>query len=261
MKKITAILIAALCITALATRADNQNNSLYHDTLQVDLSNCTEFAGVAPINETQARALVPSKYQLVTNGAEASLVVRVSDCQEVSINGQPGQPGRVAHIGIELISPDGTGTNPNTAINNYTLSYASNISELVEDLNRFGLPAVQTPSLDYEYAPLQGPSKLYAAVAPYDPNSPTWFLFGTVANPTIPSPFLGNWWYLSDLGQLKMATTFPLIYFDFTSTVSFYTSAKKLDRPIDRRQYYQRFSGQLPRSISKRANDSYTERI
>ena len=221
MRKFPAILAATLFITAFAAKAENQNHSLYHDTMQVDLSNCTEFAGIAPINETQARALVPSQYQLVSSGTAASLVVRVSDCQEVSVNGQTGHPGRVAHIGIELISPDGTGTNPNTAINNYTLTYASNVNELVEGLNRFGLPAVQTPSLGYEYAPLQGPSTLYASVAPLEPSSPTWFLYGTVTNPSIPSPFLANWWYLSNLGQVKMATTFPLIYFDFTSTVSF----------------------------------------
>jgi len=197
MKKPAVILAIPLLITAFAINADGQKNNPYNSTLQVDLNNCTEFAGVAPINETQARALTPGKYQLVTNDSEASLVVRVSDCQEVSVNGQPGRPGRVAHIGIELMSPDGTGTNPNTSINNYTLSYASNIKELVEGLNRFGLPAVQTQNLDYEYAPPQGPSALYASVAPVEPNSPTWFLYGTVTNPTIPSPFLANWWYLS----------------------------------------------------------------
>ena len=218
-----------LLITAFAANADHQQKyDSYSQALEVDLTNCTEFAGVAPINEIQARALVPSRYQLVVSGSKASLVVRVSDCQEVSVNGHPGKPGRVAHIGIELISPDGTGTDPNTSINNYTLSYASNIAELVEGLNRFALPAVKTSELDYEYAPPIGPSLLYSSVAPLDPKSPTWFLYGTVTNPTIPSPFLANWWYLSDLGQVKMATTFPKIYFDFTSKVSFYTSTKNI---------------------------------
>ena len=223
------LLATPLLITAFVANADNQERyDTYKQALEVDLNNCTEFAGVSPINEIQARALVPSKYKLVVNGTKASLVVRVSDCQEVSVNGHPGKPGRVAHIGVELISPDGTATDPNTSINNYTLSYASNIPELVEGLNRFALPAVKAPELDYEFAPPNGPSLLYASVAPLDPNSPAWFLYGTVTNPTIPSPFLANWWYLSNSGQVKMATTFPKIYFDFTSTVSFYTSSKNI---------------------------------
>ncbi len=227
MKKRVLIPAVPLLISAFVVNAENQQRfDTYKQALEVDLINCTEFAGVAPINEVKARALVPSKYQLVANGSKANLVVRVSDCQEVSVNGHPGKPGRVAHIGIELISPDGTATDPNTSINNYTLSYASNIPELIDGLNRFALPAVKTPELDYEFAPPIGPSLLYASITPIDPNSPTWFLYGTVTNPTIPSPFLANWWYLSDSGQVKMATTFPKIYFDFTSTVSFYTSAK-----------------------------------
>ncbi len=192
--------------------------------LNVTFKNCTEFAGVAPVDETRARALVPERYSLVTDANGAKLVVRVSDCASIQVGGQPAQPGRVAHIGIMIVSPDGTATDPNTSINNYTLSYASNLSALVSGLGKWGVPAVFDAGLAYEFAPSQGPAELYAAAAPELGNSPTWFLYGSVTTPTIPSPFLANWWFLSRNWEVKMATTFPTIYFDFTSAVSFYTS-------------------------------------
>jgi hypothetical protein len=45
-----------------------------------------------------------------------------------------------------------------------------------------------------------------------------------VTNPTFATPFLANWWFAKGRDETKMATTIPEIFFDFTSTVSFYTS-------------------------------------
>lgn len=56
--------------------------------------------------------------------------------------------------------------------------------------------------------------ELYAAVAPAFGMAPTWFVHGTVNTPTVPTPFL--------------ATTLPLILFDFASEVSFTTSRQNL---------------------------------
>jgi hypothetical protein len=198
--------------------------------LNVTFTNCTEFAGVAPVDAARARALVPAPYALVTDANGAKLVVRVSDCAGIGVGGEvglfslPARPGRVAHIGIMIASPDGTATDPNTSLNNYTIAYASNHPALVAGLRRAGVPAALDAGLAYEFSPAQGTAELYAATAPVPGTGPTWFLHGTVTTPTIASTFLANWWYYARNREIKMATTFPTINFDFTSKVSFYTS-------------------------------------
>lgn len=190
----------------------------------VEFTRCTEFVGVAPVNEAAARALVPSRYTLVADAAGARLLVRVTDCEGIRVGLLPRRPGRVAQIGLIIVSPDGTATDPNTSINNYTLSYATNVPALVVRLQQADVPAVLDLNLAYEFAPAQGPSELYAAVTPSYGQSPTWFVHGSVTHPTIETTFLANWWVAKGQSETKMATTFPVIFFDFTSTVSFYTS-------------------------------------
>lgn len=191
---------------------------------RVIFSECTEFVGVAPVPEAAARALVPGRYSLVADVSGARLVIRIADCAGVRAGAAPRRPGTVAHIGIMINSPDGTGTDPNTAINNYTLSYATNVPALARLLREANVPAVLDPGMAYEFAPAQGPSELYAAVTPASATSPTWFIHGTVTNPGFATPFLANWWAAKGHRETKMETVFPVILFDFTSTVSFYTS-------------------------------------
>lgn len=190
----------------------------------VTFGDCTEFVGVAPVNEAAARALVPSRYALIADAAGAKLVVRIANCKAVRVGTLPAKPGTVAHIGIMIASPDGTATDPNTSINNFTLTYATNSPALVLLLRSAKVPAVLDPDLSYEFAPPQGPSELFAAVTPEFGISPTWFLHGTVTNPSFPTPFLANWWSAQGASQTKMATDIPTILFDFSSRVSFYTS-------------------------------------
>ncbi len=191
---------------------------------KVTFSDCTEFVGVAPVNEAAARALVPNRYMLIADSAGAKLVVRIADCKAVRVGTLPARPGTVAHIGITIASPDGTGTDPNTSINNYTLTYATNSAALALLLRGAKVPAVLDPDLAYEFAPTQGPSELYASVTPEFGVSPTWFIHGTVTNPSFPTPFLANWWFGQGTWQTKMATDIPTILFDFNSNVSFYTT-------------------------------------
>ncbi len=214
-------LMPALLVTVVfnAQAHDRDQNNL-----NVRFENCTEFVGVAPVDEVKARALVPTPYQLVTDDAGAKLVVRISDCQGISVNHRPAKPGTVAHIGIMLYSPDGTATDPNTSINNYTLTYTSNLADLVKGLNKQGVSALLDSQLAYEVTPLSGPAEFYASVSPNVGNAPTWSLHGSMTDPQVPSEFLANWWQFSAKGEIKMATTIPLIYFDFSSQVSFLTS-------------------------------------
>ncbi len=194
------------------------------ETRRVTFSRCTEFVGISPVPEAAARALVPERYSLVADASGARLVIRIADCAGVQAGASPRRPGTIAHIGIMIISPDGTGTDPNTAINNYTLSYATNVPALARLLREANVPAVFDGDMAYEFAPAQGPSELYAAVTPAPNLSPAWFIHGTVTNPGFATNFLANWWIAKGRRETKMETTFPVILFDFTSAVSFYTS-------------------------------------
>jgi hypothetical protein len=218
MKAVFVYLI--LSIFALNVQADGRDSK----PLTVSFNNCTEFVGVASVDEARARALVPVDYQLVTDEAGAKLVVRISNCQGIAVNHQRSQPGTVAHIGMMIYSPDGTATDPNTSINNYTLSYVSNDADLVKALSKQDISARLDTDLAYEVTPVNGLSEFYVLVSPDAVKAADWSLYGSVKEPQIPSEFLANWWQASRKGEVKMATTIPLIYFDFSSEVSFFTS-------------------------------------
>ncbi len=192
--------------------------------LTVQFGQCTEFVGLAPVDAVGATALLPAQYQLVISGGAATLVVRVTDCQAIRVADAAPKPGRLAQVGLLIVSPDGTATDPNTSINNYTLSYTSNLPLLVQRVKSSGVPASLDEGLAYEFAPATGRSELYAAVAPDEGGQPRFTLHGSVSTPTIPIPFLANWWRGSGAKAVKMSSTFPDILFDFTSEMSFTTS-------------------------------------
>lgn len=217
----------SLCglLTVLAMPAISQADDRPRpQPLTVNFKDCTEFVGVAAVDEAKARALVPERYQLVVDQAGAKLVVRIANCQGIAVNSTNYQPGTVAHIGIMLYSPDGTATDPNNSINNYTLSYTSNLKNLVNALNKQDIPAKLDDNLSYEVNPVNASNELYTNINPQAKNPVAWSLHGTVNTPQFPSDFLANWWFLSRKAELKMATDIPVIYFDFNSTVSFFTS-------------------------------------
>jgi len=195
----------------------------------VQFAQCTEFVGVAPVDAIKARALVPAAYTPVIDAAGARLVVRAADCASVRVGALPPKPGRMAQIGIIILSPDGTATDPNTGINNYTLTYASNAPALVAVLRAAGVPAALDLGLAYEISPPLGTgSEFYVAVSPELDGGAgkraTWFLHGSVNSPQVPSTFLANWWRHEGGREVKMATDIPAISFDFASQVRFATS-------------------------------------
>jgi hypothetical protein len=195
----------------------------------VQFDRCTEFVGVAPVDATAARALVPQRYTLVSDTAGARLVVRAADCAEVRVGAQAPRAARVAQVGLIILSPDGTATDPNTSINNYTLTYASNSPALVLALRAAGVPAALDTGLAYEVTPPAGTgSEFYAAVSPELDASATWFLHGSVNTPTVATAFLANWWRLNGQRETKMATTIGVIRFDFASQMRFATSRKNV---------------------------------
>jgi hypothetical protein len=214
-------LAVAGCTAAQAQAADTP--------LAVQFSRCTEFVGLQPIDAAAARAQVPPAYTPVTDAAGARLVVRVADCEAVRVGALPAlsaRPGRVAQIGVMIVSPDGTGTDPNTAINNYTLSYTTNSAALVLALRASGVPATLDAGLAIEAG---ASGEFYAAVSPeLDTDAPTWFLHGRVNTPSFGTSFLANWWRSNGGRETKMATDIPSISFDFGSDVDFTTARRNL---------------------------------
>lgn len=216
---------ALACGAAQASGPGNSNST-------VQFAQCTEFIGVAFIDAAKARAQVPQRYTLVADAAGARLVVRAADCASVRVGNGPARPARVAQIGIIIVSPDGTAADPNTGINNYTLTYASNSPALVLALRAAGVPAALDMGLAYEINPASSApgagSEFYVAVSPeWDggaSNRATWYLHGSVNTPVVPSTFVANWWRLEGGRETKMATTVPVITLDFGSQVSFATS-------------------------------------
>lgn len=196
--------------------------------LVVQFGGCTEFVGVAAADAVKVRALLPQRFTPVTDAAGAKLVIRVADCSAVKVGNLPARAGRVAQIGAMIFSPDGTATDPNTSINNYTLSYATNSPALALALRGTGVPAALDPGLAIEATPTggaNGAAAFYAAVSPdLTATSPTWFLHGTVFTPAFNSPFLANWWLGVGAADVKMATDIPSIGFDFGSVMTFATS-------------------------------------
>lgn len=216
----------ALAATLLATGGACAHGG--NAPLTVQFNGCTEFVGVAAADAVRVRALLPQRFTPITDAAGAKLVIRVADCTAVKVGALPARPGRVAQIGAMIFSPDGTATDPNTSINNYTLSYATNSPALAVALRSSGVPAVLDAGLAIEATPTggaNGAAAFYAAVSPdFAAGSPTWFLHGTVFTPVFNSPFLANWWLGVGAADVKMSTDIPSIAFDFGSVMTFATA-------------------------------------
>jgi len=193
----------------------------------VDFTNCSEFAGEGPVSLAKAKPLVPSGFGIAAANGMANIVVRATSCAKAKVNGDLGQPTVLSQIGINIVSPDGTGD-----INNYTLIYLSNNLALVVAFCEAGLPAQYDPQLAYEYSgAINGNGNLYVAagapdVAPYTIYGPE-----TAPPANSASVFLANWWYAprshSGVVQMRQQTLFPQISFG-TSGVTLYTSLHSL---------------------------------
>ncbi len=188
----------------------------------VDFTNCSEFAGWGPVANTPlATSLVPGKFTTLLESGQATIVIRASSCEGVSVNGSKAVPAALSHIGIGVVSPDGSGT-----INNYTLVYLTDNPQLAQSFQLAGMPAIFDPTLAYEYSGTAATAgSLYVgASAPF---LPPYFLAGTEQAASGPELFIANWWFLGPEGVLKQQTTFPAIAFG-AADVTFHTSESSL---------------------------------
>ena len=212
MKSMTFCFAVTMALTASAAWADPGRG------FTVDFLQCTEFAGVGPVNFAKASALVPAVFSTLPVGTTGGIVVRATSCIGVRVNGGRSIPTNVSQIGVEIVAPDGT-----RDINNYTLIYVSNNPELVLAFRLAGVPAVFDPSLTYEftYDSTGKAGELYVEAEGDD--LPAYFLSGTEADPTGPgSDFKANWWYAKSGTVVKQASDFPNIAFG-TANISLHT--------------------------------------
>jgi hypothetical protein len=184
----------------------------------VDFSNCTEFAGVGPVDFAKASALTPPVFTTLMVGSTGGLVVRATNCKALSVNGERPSPTSISQIGLEIVPPDGTGD-----INNYTLLYVSDNLQLVLAFRRAGVPAVYDPTLTYQftYDSTGKAGELYVEVESL--GLPAYFLSGTETDPATPgSDFKANWWYATPHVIVKQQSDFPAIAFG-TPSVTLHT--------------------------------------
>jgi len=187
-------------------------------------SHCSEFAGEGAVDLAVAQKLVPASYTISgTASGTAPIVIRMTRCDGIQVEGTPWIATTISQIGINIVSPDGTGT-----INNYVIVYVSNNPFLVRALRRAGAPAQFDPAITYQYTlGSDGMSgTLYGAVP--NPGVPAYFLYGPETEPPPNSAqlFIANWWF-GEQGVVKEATTLPAISFG-TSGVTFYTSKSSI---------------------------------
>jgi hypothetical protein len=189
-------------------------------SFNVEFGNCAEFVGQGPVPLPQAQRLVPPGYVIATTSSgQASIVVRITNCEAVQVGRTRAVPTTISQIGVNIVPPDGTGT-----INNYTLIYVTNNPFLAEALQGAGVPANYDPAITYEYRrDSTGGGVLYGAVPAA--NVPAYFFYGTETEPppNMQQPFVSNWWH-GQIVRVRQQTAFPAISFG-PSNVTLYTSA------------------------------------
>jgi hypothetical protein len=205
-------LASALVLAAPQARAGQT-------TFKVNFMNCTEFAGEGYVSLAIAQKLVPPGYTITNSSpGQAPIVVRMTNCGSVQVNGGSSQPTTISQVGINVVSPDGTGT-----INNYMALYVTNNPQLVAAFQSAGIPATLDPLISYEYTSNDsGGGALYGAVTPRE--FAPYFLYGPETEPPQNSAqqFVANWWYGPN-AAIRQQTTFPAISFG-ASSVALYTS-------------------------------------
>ena len=211
-----------LC-AGFALAADNRG-------FPVQFQNCVEYVGTGPVSLAKAQALVPAPFVIATDAnGDATVVVRAARCTSVKLDGFEAVPGIVSHIGVMVVSPDGTGD-----INIYTVAYATDSDRLAQRLERAGIPALLEADLVKE----NNTPALYVEVSP--DGKAGWSITGTQTdNAFLTIPFLANWWSKSDKGIAKMSTNIPSITFKFAQGTIHTRSSSKIGKLIQGNSYSQ----------------------
>ena len=170
-------------------------------SFDVAFANCTEMASLTPVAIGNLRPLVPAQYAIANeaNGA-GFLVVRISNCAGVTVDGASEGPGTVAQVGVNLVAPSGSGD-----IDNYTLYYDTTSAHLSARLRSFGFDSRWLPGIEYATTgtslSIAVPGRGYSVSGPVTP-------------PTASAvPFVADWWSARRTSESKTTTTFTAIQF------------------------------------------------
>jgi hypothetical protein len=183
-------------------------------TLDVDFKDCTEYAGFVPVPLANAAPLVPAPYQIASpSPGVANVVVRVAQCRSVAVAGEETGKGIVSQIGINIVSPNGTGD-----INNYTVYYDTTGEDLAEALRRIGIGAKRDTHLTYDRDNNADGASAHLTIVDGRHPGPAFTFDNQVLIPTAsttPITFTANWWQASGghAVTLEMASVFPGILF------------------------------------------------
>jgi hypothetical protein len=173
----------------------------------VEVADCSEFAGIGFVPRQNAAPLVPAGYTLAGTAESAVIVVRTASCASVSVDGKKPRPGTVSQIGISLVGPDASAD-----INNYTLYYTTDNALLHAKLTAAGLDAVNEHDLLYSLAVSGNGGTL--DIASGTAQTPSYGVSGSVIVPTsAPTAFTASWWQNGRHGVVRSRTVFPDIRF------------------------------------------------
>jgi hypothetical protein len=158
-----------------------------------------------------AAPFVPAAYTIALGApGEANAIVRVAQCASVVVRGQSSGPGIVAQLGVNIVSPDGTGD-----INNYAVWYGTDGLALASGLRQAGVAAQFDPWLFYQRLPSANGTTARVLIANAEPPPP--FIIDSVV--LIPTPatqpidFTAHWWQTNGATTAEMASDFPNILF------------------------------------------------
>lgn len=186
-------------------------------TFDVDFTDCHDYAGLAPVPTKNVASYVPAPYTIAEPApGTANVVVRSVWCRTSSIDPKPSV---VTQIGVNIVSPDGTGD-----INNFTVFYLTTSHALAAGLRRAGVPADVDEDLVFRWTSTDA-THAHLVVSNDDDVQPPFVIDSIVGAPgTFPVDFVANWYVAHGKHQEEMHSTYPGILFGGNSpTVTVHT--------------------------------------
>lgn len=218
-RRVPALLCGLAFWTVCGAVAAEPEGDRAKPALRVDFGDCSEFAGITFVPADPVRARVPARFTLAGDGSNAIVVVRVSQCRRVVIDGGRAHAATVSQIGVSLTAPDGSaGPDPTADINNYTLAYSTDDKALAKELERAGVDARHDPQLSYDLVAAQGSSEGDLSISARRPPGFRFDAEGDVVFPSAaPVPFIASWWGVAGRRNVVMRTVFGAIRFGTAS--------------------------------------------
>ena len=182
-------------------------------SFDVTFDECTEFVGIASVDIKNVQGLVPAELSILGDGSNALIVVRIVDCEAISVDGRRPRPGRTSQIGVSVVG-DGSAD-----IDNYTLWYGTDHPQLKAKLTAMGMRTPLLPGLRYDVElddagiGVLRTQVLSTAVPPHDVTA------DVEAPVAAPVPFVARWVTNERRGTVEMLTTFPQLVFGVANSV------------------------------------------